>query len=127
MREILEEKMISIPEVKELLDKVVEDYEQDKDSEDTFDIYDYENAGNYFMKSTYEYVTIFSKIDAEKARKVINTLVKEHDIPLNIAIQIVNILPETIDELALFFDKGPKKLTREEIEKLLYVIRETLE
>ncbi len=123
--------MISIPEVKEILDRVstVEPAApQPVETEEgaTPLVLGTETTEKYYLKATHEYSRTFSKMDARKARKVVEALVGE-GIPELIAIQIANIDPDTVEEVALFFEKGTKRLSDEETEKLLYKIREAKE
>ncbi|MEX2680830.1 MAG: hypothetical protein Q6373_004470 [Candidatus Sigynarchaeota archaeon] len=135
VREIINEKAISIPEVKEILDKIITTEKIDvksvpiegKDGEageaalpDTFEA---DKTKKYFLKSTYDYVQTFSKMDARVARNLVQKLVTEKQLPLFIAIQIANINPDTKEELALLLEKSQKRLSGEEIEKLLFDIR----
>ncbi|MHA1793762.1 MAG: hypothetical protein ACTSVI_14055 [Promethearchaeota archaeon] len=125
IREILEEKPVSIPEVKEILDKLSEEMELEKQSQEELGEYiEADDEKYYFLKSTHNYVSLFSKMEPQVAKKVIDHLVEDDGIPLLTAIQIVNINPDTPEELAIFFEKGYKRLTKEECEKLLYKIRE---
>nr|MDO8117782.1 hypothetical protein [Candidatus Sigynarchaeota archaeon] len=134
VREILEKKMVSIPEVKEILDRVsVLDVPKEQppqpvvtDEAGTALTLGMETDAKYYLRSTHEYARTFSKIDAKKAKRVVETLVAE-GISEFIAIQIANIDPDTVEELALFFEKGTKRLSDEEMEKLLYKIREAKE
>ncbi|MHA1680243.1 MAG: hypothetical protein ACTSUE_04500 [Promethearchaeota archaeon] len=129
MREILEEKPVSISEVKEILDKIasfegLEQPDAEPLEEELFDFDETEDTQNYFIKSTYEYSKIFSKLEPEVAKKLISNLVKEEGIPLSLSIQIANVNPDTVEELTLFFEKGSKRLNKEQIQDLLFKIRE---
>lgn len=146
MREIIEEKAISIPEVKEILDRIeledeakraeeeeleeiqdaegpAEEGEEGLTSEEIFELEE-DDGRNYFLKSTHEYVKIFAKIESDTAKKVISNLVSENEMPLKTAIQIANINADTPEELLVFFDKGSKRLNKEEAKNLLFKIRE---
>ncbi|MBD3186218.1 hypothetical protein GF325_05265 [Candidatus Bathyarchaeota archaeon] len=146
MREIIEEKAISIPEVKEILDRIeleeeakraeeeeleeiqggegpAEEGEGGLTSEELFELEE-DDGRNYFLKSTHEYVKVFAKIESDTAKKVISNLVSENEMPLKTAIQIANINPDTPEELLVFFDKGSKRLNKEEAKNLLFKIRE---
>ena len=133
MREILNEKPISIPQVKEILEKIVAMEKIDtklvpepSPTGEEAPAAETDKTKKYFLKSTYDYVTIFTKegFDARKAVNVIEKLVKENELPLPLAIQIVNINPETPEELALLFEKSTKRLSAEELKKLLSKINE---
>ena len=137
VREIANEKAISIPEVKEILEKIIAAEKIDMKpapalvattGEDGVEVVpetvEADKTKKYFLKSTYDYTQTFSKIEARVARNVIQKLVTENQVPLFIAIQIANVNPDTTEELALLMEKAPKRLSGDEIEKLIFKIRE---
>ena len=75
-----------------------------------------------FQIRTKEYVDKFAKLDAEKASELLQEFLK-----LNIertdAIQVVNSMPSSLEELRVFFSSGRKRLIAttqlEEMLKLL--------
>jgi len=135
VREVINEKAISIPEVKEILDKIiaaekidvkpapVEVKAGEEGAEVVPETVEADKTKKYFLKSTYDYAQTFSRMDARVARNVVLKLVTEKQLPLFIAIQIANINPDTKEELALLLEKSQKRLSGEEIEKLLFDIR----
>ncbi|MFX0099566.1 MAG: hypothetical protein ACFFCS_08290 [Candidatus Hodarchaeota archaeon] len=125
VREVLSEKPISIPEVKEILDGLVDESEPVKEvefDEEMLASMELDEGRNYYLTSTHEYVKIFSKMEPKVARNVIQNLVNE-GIPIHTAIQIVNVDPDTVEELQIFFEKGIKRLSEKECEELLFKIR----
>ncbi len=94
---------ITIPEAKALLDKV-------------------ENP-NQFQIRTIEYVNKFSKLDAEKSKELVETLVKHFQIEQTDAIQVVNGMPHSVEELRVFFPTGKKRLIlTEQLERMLQLL-----
>ena len=71
-----------------------------------------ENIGelNQFQLRTFDYVNKFSKIDALKAEELANRLVEKFDISKKEAIQVVNCMPKSLEELRTFFSLGKKKI-----------------
>ena len=133
MRETLSEKAISIPQVKEILEKIVAAENIDtqepaapatSDEEAAVVAPEADKTKKYFLKSTFDYVLTFSKMETRKAKNVVENLVSKDSVPLSIAIQIVNINPDTAEELALLFEKSTKRPSNEEIQNLLFKIRE---
>ena len=61
-----------------------------------------------FQRRTFDYVNKFSKVDPEKAEELLQVLVKEYEIDEAEAIQIINCMPETVDELRVFLAGGRK-------------------
>ena len=145
MREILEQRPISIPEVKSILDKLMADQ---VDTTEEPVIPEAEGGGEdgvsdplregetgvtelseeaekrFYLHSTHEYARLFSKMEARVAKIVVEKLVEEEGIDRSIAIQIVNINADTAEELGLLFEKGSKRLSKDELESLLFKIRE---
>jgi DNA-directed RNA polymerase subunit F len=133
MRETLSEKAISIPQVKEILEKIVAIEKIDtqepaapatSDEEAPVVAPEADKTKKYFLKSTYDYVSTFSKLESRNAKTVIENLVTKNEVPLSIAIQIVNINPDTQEELALLFEKSTKRPSSDELQNLLFKIRE---
>lgn len=77
---------------------------------------------NPFQQRTFDYLSKFSKIEAPKAEELVKKL-EQLEIDRVDAIQIVNCLPSTVEELRVFFAASKKKIIRasklEEILKLL--------
>lgn len=133
----MNEKPISIPEVKEIIEKiiaaekidmqpapaVVPTGEEGEGEEVVPEAVEADKTKKYFLKSTYDYVQTFSWTDARVARNVVQKLVTEKQLPVFLAIQIANVNPDTIEELSLLLEKSQRRLPSEEIEKLLFDIR----
>lgn len=102
-KKILGEKEISIPEAKKILENL-------------------ENP-NQFKVRTLDYAVKFSKIDSLKAKELVEKLVEKFEILRTDAVQIVNCMPKSIEELRVFFTASEKKIIvtskLEEILKLL--------
>jgi DNA-directed RNA polymerase subunit F len=101
-KRIVARKEITISEAKGLMDKI-------------------ENPSQFQIR-TKEYVDKFAKLNAEKASELLQEFLK-----LNIertdAIQVVNSMPSSLEELRVFFSSGRKRLIAttqlEEMLKLL--------
>jgi DNA-directed RNA polymerase subunit F len=106
MEEVKKKQGISIPEVKEIMEKV------DTESMDQI------------QRWTYDYVTKFSKIDAKSAKKLKQQLVKECGILEEEAVEIVNNLPSTEAELRAFTFGWKKLILAETLDKMLKIIKE---
>src|SRR5438552_629404 len=83
-RKILQEKIVTNAEAQEILGKVKE-----------------EELGE-FQRRTLDYARKFSKITPDKADKLVEELSSKLQLDRNDAIQIVNSLPKTIEELREF-------------------------
>ena len=106
MEEVKHRQAVSIPEVKEILEK------EDPESMDQI------------QRWTHDYVSKFTKIDAKTAKKMKEELVKECDITEEEAVEIVNILPTTLAELRSFTFGWKKLILAESLEKMLKIIKE---
>jgi len=100
---IIDEKKITISEAKGVLEKV--------------------DDPNLFQIRTLEYAKKFSKIDPSKAAKIVNKLVDEFEIERKDAIEVVNCMPTSVEELRAFFSTGRKRLIiTSKLEKMLTIL-----
>ncbi len=106
MEEVKRKQAVSIPEVKEILEK------EDPDTMDQI------------QRWTYDYVTKFAKMDAKDSKKLKQALVKECGITEEEAVEIVNIRPSTLAELRSFTFGWKKLILAETLEKMLKLIKE---
>ncbi|MEM2094008.1 MAG: RNA polymerase Rpb4 family protein [Candidatus Bathyarchaeia archaeon] len=103
MPKVVSKMEITIAEAKALLDKV-------------------ENP-NQFQIRAKEYASKFSKLEPEKARELVNELIKLFGIERSDAIQVVNCMPRSVEELRVFFSTGRKRLVlTEQLEKMLQIL-----
>jgi DNA-directed RNA polymerase subunit F len=84
------EKKLTLPQVKKLLESM---------SEENLD---------QLQRRTLDYVSKFSKTDAEAAEKLVERLVAEFGLDGNEAVQVVNSMPKSVDELRVFLAGGRK-------------------
>ncbi len=105
MEEVKHKQAVSIPEVKEILEK------EDPENMDQI------------QRWTYDYVTKFAKMDAKDAKKMKQELVKECNITEEEAVEIVNIRPSTLAELRSFTFGWKKLILAETLEKMLKLIK----
>jgi DNA-directed RNA polymerase subunit F len=99
-------KVISIPEAKEILEKI-----------------DREKA-DQIQKRTLEYATKFSKTTAEKAKEIRKRIEDEGNLTGEEAAEIVNILPRSIEELRVFTAGWKKLIPTETLENILRIINQ---
>lgn len=91
MTKITKKEMIALPDVKEILEtKKVDEMDQ-------------------IQRWTYDYVNKFSKIDRKQAQKLVSELVSECGLTEEEAVEVVNILPSSLEEIRAF-TFGWKKL-----------------
>jgi DNA-directed RNA polymerase subunit F len=104
-REISESRL-TLPQVKKVLESVGE-----------------ENL-DQLQRRTLDYVNKFSKVDPEKAEALLQTLIKEYEIDESEAIQIINCLPETVDELRVFLAGGRKIIETSKLKAIVDLLNE---
>jgi DNA-directed RNA polymerase subunit F len=89
-RENIGERKLALPQVKKLLESIGE-----------------ENL-DQLQRRTFDYVSKFSKVDPDAAEKIVERLVTEFGLEEEEAVQIVNCMPKTVDELRVFLAGGRK-------------------
>ncbi len=82
-----------------------------------------EGEVNENQKKMYEYLKRFSKINAERARELVDKLTSELNLPRSDAVQIVNIMPTNLEELRNIL-QSDRYYTNEELKKILEIIKE---
>ncbi|MBS7632861.1 RNA polymerase Rpb4 [Candidatus Bathyarchaeota archaeon] len=100
------ERSLTLPQVKELLQALGE-----------------ENL-DQFQRRTLDYVSKFSKVDAETAEKLVERLVKEYGLEEEEAVQIVNCMPRVVEELRVFLAGGRKIIETSKLEAIVAFLNE---
>jgi DNA-directed RNA polymerase subunit F len=104
-REVSESRL-TLPQVKKLLETIGE-----------------ENL-DQFQRRTLDYAKKFSKADPAKAEELLQVLVKEYEIDEAEAIQIINCMPETVDELRVFLAGGRKIIENTKLRAIVELLNE---
>jgi DNA-directed RNA polymerase subunit F len=102
----LSENRLTLPQVKKALEAIGE-----------------ENL-DQFQRRTLDYVNKFSKMDSKKAEMLLEKLVKEFDLDEAEAVQVVNCLPETVDELRVFLAGGRKIIETAKLEAIVSLLND---
>lgn len=97
---------LTLPQVKEALEKIGE---QNLDQ---------------FQRRTYDYVSKFSKIDEKSAQKLIKKFIEEFGLDEDEAVQILNCMPKTVDELRIFLAGGRKIIETSKLEVMVTLLNE---
>jgi DNA-directed RNA polymerase subunit F len=103
----LNEKRLALPQVKKVLEAIGE-----------------ENL-DQFQRRTLDYVNKFSKVDAETAEKLLEKLVTEFGLDEAEAVQVVNCMPETVDELRVFLASGRKIIETAKLEAIVSLLNDS--
>ena len=106
MEEVVKKQMITLPEVKEILSK------RDVESMDQI------------QRWTHDYVSKFAKIEPEVAKKMKQDLISQCKLTEEEAVEIVNVLPNSLPELRSFTFGWKKLILSETLEKILKIINE---
>jgi DNA-directed RNA polymerase subunit F len=102
----VEEKNLTLSQVKKLLESMGE-----------------ENL-DQFQRRTLDYLSKFSKADAETAEKLVEKLATEFGLENEEAIQIVNCMPKSIEELRVFLAGGRKIVETSKLEAIVKLLNE---
>jgi DNA-directed RNA polymerase subunit F len=109
LTDIIKKEVITLPQVKKVLEAIKAD-EMDQ-----------------IQRWTYDYVRKFAKTDSESAEKMVKRLMEECELKPEEAIEIVNIMPTSIEELRAFTYGWKKLILTETLEKMLNILKPTNE
>ncbi len=100
-RKALKERVITVPQVKEALDAIGEE------------------QLDQFQRRSLDYATKFTKVDPDKVDLIIKEFVKKFEVKEEDAVQIVNAMPKSIQEIRVFLAGGRKIIETSKLEKIL--------
>ena len=103
-RKILEQKDVTTPEAKRILERFNE-----------------EDLGE-FQRRTLGYATKFSKASPAKAEKTVRELVERYKLDQGQAIEVVNCMPESKEELRTMLVTKGKVVATEQLEEILKML-----
>lgn len=104
-REVSESRL-TLPQVKKVLETIGE-----------------ENL-DQFQRRTLDYASKFSKTEPEKAEELLQKLIKEYELDEAEAVQIINCMPETVDELRVFLAGGKKIVDTVKLNQIVELLNE---
>ena len=102
----IREKNLTVPQVKKLLVSLGE-----------------ENL-DQFQRRTLDYASKFSKVDAETSEKLMEKLVEKFGLEEEEAIQVVNCMPKSVEELRVFLSGGRKIIETSKLEAIVNLLDE---
>jgi DNA-directed RNA polymerase subunit F len=100
------EHMLTVPEVKKALELIGED------------------KLDQFQRRSLDYASKFAKVDEEKAEKIVDTLRTKFGLEEEEAIQIVNCMPESVEEIRVFLGGGRKIIETSKLQEILSFLDE---
>ncbi|HXY56695.1 MAG TPA: RNA polymerase Rpb4 [Nitrososphaerales archaeon] len=107
MSEKVQKKLLTIPEANQILQKI-----------------DVEKA-DQIQKRTLDYTTKFAKAQTEDAKKLRKQLETDCGLSEEEAVELVNIMPKSVEELRTFTSGWRKLLSTETLEKILKILHKS--
>ena len=105
MTEIIKKEIVTLPHVKEILESVKPD---DMDQ---------------IQRWTADYVKKFSKVESQKAQRMTRQLIEQCDLTEEEAVEIVNIMPTSLEELRAFTFGWKKLILTDTLGKILNILK----
>ena len=105
-RKALKERPITIPQVKETLEAIGEE------------------RLDQFQRRSLDYAAKFSKVDSGMAETLVNKLVEQFELEEEEAVQIINCMPESIQETRVFLTSGHRIMDTSKLERILAFLDE---
>ncbi len=105
MTEIIKKEIVTLPQVKEILESVkLDDMDQ-------------------IQRWTADYVKKFSKVESQRAQTMIHQLIEQCDLTEEEAVEIVNIMPTSLEELRAFTFGWKKLILTDTLGKMLNILK----
>ncbi len=105
-KEPVKEKKLALPQAKRLLETLGE-----------------ENL-DQLQRRAHDYLSKFSKTDAEAAEQLVEKLIEEFSLEEDDAVQVVNCMPKSIDELRVFLASGRKIIDASMLKTIVDLLEE---
>ena len=102
--EVIKREIVTLPEVKKILETIPMD-EMDQ-----------------IQRWTFDYSKKFSKVDYEPAKEMVDRLVAEGDLTNEESVELVNVMPRSIEELRAFTFGWKKLIVTEKLEKIKSIL-----
>jgi DNA-directed RNA polymerase subunit F len=104
LTEVIKREIITLSEVKKTLESMSLD-EMDQ-----------------IQRWTYDYSKKFAKTDYDNAKIMIDNLIKEGDLTMEEAVELVNVIPKSLEELRAFTFGWKKLIVTEKLEKIKSIL-----
>jgi len=109
LTEVIKREIITLSEVKKTLESMSLD-EMDQ-----------------IQRWTYDYSKKFAKTDYVNAKIMIDNLIKEGDLTMEEAVELVNVMPKSLEELRAFTFGWKKLIVTEKLEKIKSILLSNLD
>ncbi len=93
--------LVTVPEVKRILEAIGEE------------------QLDQFQRRSLDYAAKFSKIDSKMAKNIMKNLIEQFELEEGEATQIVNCMPESIEEIRVFLAGGHKIMETAKLKAIL--------
>jgi DNA-directed RNA polymerase subunit F len=103
--DIIKKQVITLPEVKEILERVKPD---DMDQ---------------IQRWTYDYAGKFAKTNSRMAQKMVKQLIQQCELKEEEAVEVVNVMPKSLEELRAFTFGWKKLILTDTLEKMLNILQ----
>lgn len=100
-RKALKERIITVPQVKEALEAIGEE------------------RLDQFQRRSLDYATKFTKVDLDIVDTIVKEFVEQFEVEEEEAVQIINAMPESIQEIRVFLAGGRRIIETSKLEKIL--------
>ncbi|MDH5438557.1 MAG: RNA polymerase Rpb4 [Candidatus Bathyarchaeota archaeon] len=97
---------VTIPEVKRILESIGEE------------------QLDQFQRRSLDYASKFSKVDPNTAGKLVTELVEKFELEEEEAVQLVNCMPESVQEIRVFLAGGRRIVETSKLARILAVLNE---
>jgi len=117
VKEIINEKVMTLAEAKEILTALKTSGEGKKTEEG-----EEEEEIRYERRKAYEHTTKFAKLGAGESRALINELLGLAKMKEEIAVRIADLMPKSANEVRAIYAKERFTLTEADLEKILDLV-----
>lgn len=104
LTEVIKREIVTLSEVKKILETIPAD-EMDQ-----------------IQRWTFDYSKKFSKVEFEHAKEMVDKLVSEGDLTNEESVELVNVMPRSIEELRAFTFGWKKLIVTERLEKIKSIL-----
>jgi DNA-directed RNA polymerase subunit F len=105
-RKAIKKQIITIPQAKKILESIGEE------------------QLDQFQRRSLDYTSKFSKLDSKTAEKLITGLVEKFELEEEEVIQLVNCMPESVEEVRVFLAGGRRIVEISKLEEILAFLDE---
>jgi len=105
-KKVLKERIISVPQVKGILEAIGEE------------------SLDQFQRRSLDYASKFSKAEATKAEELVEKLTGQFGLEELEAVQVVNCMPESVEEIRVFLAGGRKIIETSKLKGILALLDE---